>query len=157
MKTAKRFAGSLLLAGALAASFLSVGCANYQKDVTRYERVTPFESSDGSQILEERTTFETSLNQERTLETLTVAVDSEYTYNPETLEVVFKQPQDESGAFRGGGFYMSATGYRTAVNVESVAQHTDRDEVGVETAGEVVEDIAEAAIEISNPVPSIPD
>lgn len=126
------------------------GCANYQKDTTSYERATPWVTEDGTELIEV-TKFETSLNQERDFAELTIAVDSEYKFSPEGTLIEFTQPDSA----RGGGFYMSAVGYRTAVNVDAVNAMTDRDEAISDDATGALEDVANAVESIANPVPPI--
>lgn len=138
--TTKLFAVALVLLACLLA-----GCQNYQKDVTTYERATPWITEDGTEVVE-TTRFQSSLNQEREFAEITIAVDSEYKFSPDGAVLEFTQPDSE----RGGGFYMSAKGYRTAVNVDSVNAMTDRDEAVSEDATGALKDIADA---LANPAP----
>lgn len=126
----------LLLAG--------TGC-NYQKDVTEYSRATPFVTETGAELVE-TLDFKTSLNQEREFAEITMAVDSTYEFNPETTHLSFTQPNES----RGGGFYLHAKGYRTAVNVEAINALTDRDTAISDDASSTIIDAVEAA---TNPIP----
>jgi hypothetical protein len=144
MNTKKHILSGLLAVTVAIAAFSLSGC-NYQKDVTSYERSTPFVSEDGT-VLVETLSFETSLNQERDFAEITLAVDSEYEFSPENMQLSFTQP-DES---RGGGFYMHGVGYRTAVNVEAINALTDRDTSFLEDARGTITDSIDAA---TNPIP----
>ena len=142
----------LLLACAILCAACAVGCKNYQQDTIAYERVTPWvETAEDGQtsVIEETTSFDMSYNQEREMAELTLAVDSEYEYSPDDTRFKFSQPAADGS--RGGGFYLSMTGYRTSINNESVEDHTNRDTEAItsvgENVGEAISTVIESAID----------
>jgi hypothetical protein len=120
----------LILPVLLLAVLFASGCKNltqnYQADELNYKDTTPwtYDTPDGQTIvIEEVTTFDAKLNQERTFAELEIAIDGTYDWKPEN--VIFTQKDGD----RGGGFMFKAKGYSTQVNVEALSALAARDEI----------------------------